>query len=82
MSRNQLEGLKKCELIDITINQKEDRSSATITRKLNGVTEELDTLKKLVVSPESVINRKIESLENKLDKQAEIIFKQQLNLES
>ena len=39
-------------------------------------------LKALVISPQSVINKKIASLESKVEKQAEIIVKQQLFLEA
>ncbi|KAG0730154.1 hypothetical protein GWK47_028854 [Chionoecetes opilio] len=60
----------------------DDGGSASISRKLNEVIEELDKIKKLVVSPESVINKKMDALEVKIDKQAEIIFKQQLYLEA
>ncbi|KAG0727601.1 hypothetical protein GWK47_034297 [Chionoecetes opilio] len=81
--RNQLENLRKSELIDIILTMKDDdEGSASISKILNEVIEELDMIKKLVVSPVSVINKKMDALEVEIGKQAEIIFKQQLYLEA
>lgn len=81
--RNQLENLRKSELIDLILTMRDDNEGpASINKKLNEVIEELDKIKKLVVSPESVINKKIDALETKIDRQAEIILKQQLYLEA
>lgn len=44
---------------------KEDKSTENITQKLNEVMEELDARKKLVISPDSVMNKKMEALEGK-----------------
>ncbi|KAG0714753.1 hypothetical protein GWK47_013526 [Chionoecetes opilio] len=60
----------------------DDEASASISKKLNEVIEELDKIKKLVVSPESVINNNMDAIEVKINKQAEIIFQQQLYLEA
>ena len=57
---------------------RDDNSSTNINKKFAEVIEELDKLKKLVVSPDSIINKKVDALEAKIDKQAEMIFRQEL----
>ncbi|KAK4318735.1 hypothetical protein Pmani_010276 [Petrolisthes manimaculis] len=75
--RNQLENLRKSELVDMIITMRDDEGTANITMKLSEVMEELDNIKKLVVSPTSVINKKMDASEAKIDKQADVIYKQQ-----
>ena len=60
----------------------DDEGSASISKTLNEMIEELDKIKKLVVSPTSVINKKMDALEAKIDNQADIICKQQPYLEA
>lgn len=82
MQRSQLSKINKDELIDSILASRENEELASVTKVLNDVVAELDSLKMLVTSPDSVANKKIAALEVRLDKQAEIISKQQLYLES
>ena len=83
LQRNQLIKINKEELIEsILASGKDDEGLAGITRKIDLVMTELDSLKALVISPESAINKKIAVLENKLEKQAEFISKQQFFMEA
>ena len=83
MQRNQLQRINKDELIDIILTSNEDNNSlADIIKKLSEVKAELDTLKALTTSPDSVTNKKISALETRLEKQEEIIAQQQRFLES
>ena len=54
----------------------------TLTEKVGNLVTEIASLKTAVTSPESVINKKLENLQAQVDKQAEIISKQQRFLET
>ena len=82
MQRSQLTKINKDELIESILASRENDELMNIRKILNDVVTELDSLKKLVTSPDSAVNKKIAALEVRLDKQAEIISKQQLYLES
>ena len=83
MQRHQLNKVNKDELIEsILAAGREVEGLPGIMNKFDEVIKEMDSLKALVISPESVINKKITSLESKVEKQADIIFKQQLFLEA
>ena len=83
MQRHQLSKVNKDELIEsIFAAGREVGGLPGIMNKFDEVIKEMGSLKALVISPESVINKKITSHENKVQKQADIIFKQQLFLEA
>ena len=83
MQRHQLSKVNKDELIEsILAAGQDDVGLSSIMDKFAEVIKEMDSLKALVSSPQSIINKKIASLEIKVEKQSEIIFKQQLFLET
>ena len=83
MQRHQLNKVNKDELIEsILAAGQEVEGLPSIMNKIDEVIKEMDSLKALVISPQSVINKKIASLESKVEKQSEIIVKQQLFLEA
>ncbi len=83
MQRNQLQRINKEELIDIILASNDERGNLEdITKKLSEVMNELDTLKRLVTSPDNATNKKISALEAKLEKQEEIIAQHQRFMES
>ena len=83
MQRNQLQRINKEELIDIILASNDEKGNLEdITKKLSEVMTELDTLKRLVTSPDNATNKKISALEAKLEKQEEIIAQHQRFMES
>lgn len=84
MNRGQLGRVTKEDLIDsiLAINERDDNLILTLTEKLDALVTEVAGLKTAVTSPESVINKKLENLQKQVDKQADIIAKQQRFLET
>lgn len=84
MQRSQLAKINKDELIDtILAAQGEDETPVlkALDEKLNTVMAEVAELKKVMTSPESFVAKKFAELHDRIDKQAEIISKQQRFLE-
>lgn len=81
MQRSQLSKINKDDLIESILKSREEEGVANITKILLDVKADVDSLKTLVTSPDSTVNKKIAALEVKVDKQAEIISRQQLYLE-
>lgn len=84
MNRGQLGRMTKDDLIEsiMSIQGQDDTLVLTLTGKLDALVAEFASLKTAVTSPESVINKKLENLQAQVDKQAEIISKQQRFLET
>ena len=84
MQRSQLLRINKDDLIDIIMvsANEEKEGLSEITKKLTEVMAELESLRNLMTSPESATNKKIATLEARLEQQDEIIAKHQLYLES
>lgn len=82
MPRHQLNKVNKDEIIESILSAHEENATiATLTDKLNTVMTELTSLKTALVAPDSTINKKFAELESKINKQSEIIAKQQQFLE-
>lgn len=84
MQRNQLTRINKEELIEtILAAQEDDKTPAlkVLEDKLTTLMVEMAELKKVMTSPESFIAKKIAALNERIDKQDEIIAKQQFFLE-
>lgn len=84
MQRNQLMRVNKEEIIDIILAEPErdDGQLRTLTDTLHTLVTEVTDLRKAVTAPDSVINKKFDDLQTQIDKQAEIIDRQQRFLES
>lgn len=84
LNRGQLVRMTKDDLIEsiMSIQGQDETLLLTLTGKLDTLTSEIASLKVAVTSPESVINKKLENLQAQVDKQAEIMSKQQRFLET
>lgn len=84
MQKNQLKSITKDDLIDAILTPEEP--SANIIRmledRLSTISKELMELRKAISSPDSAVNKKIEELQSRTDRQANIIMHQQLYLEN
>ncbi len=82
MQRTQLARKNKDELIDMILaSGGDDATLADINKRLDDVVKAVDALKNIITSPDSVMNKNYEELKARVDKQAEIIAKQQQYLE-
>lgn len=83
MQRNQLARINKEELIDTILAAQDDELPAlsSLEEKLNAVMAEVAEVKAAITSPDSFVTRKFVELQEKIDKQAEIIANQQRFLE-
>lgn len=83
MQRNQLTRLTKDELIDGILAEPERSNEVAqgLTVQLTALTNEITELKRLVSSPDSVVNQKFAVLQSQIDKEAEVIARQQQFLE-
>ena len=82
MQRHQLVKVNKDELIDIILSSSaEEDELASLKSQICQVLKEMQSLKETISSPDSVINKNYSELKNRVDKQAEIIAKQQQFLE-
>lgn len=82
LQRNQLLKINKEELIDTIISSTDETDALDkITKRLDEVMEEMKMLKNMITSPDSQINKKYTELKSQIDKQAEILTKQQQFLE-
>ncbi|XP_063872866.1 uncharacterized protein LOC135107103 [Scylla paramamosain] len=84
MSQHQLNAIRKEELIQSIMNAAEpaDDEHLTLQEQLKSLIEEVSELKKVLTSPNSIINKKIQDLQDQVNKQQEIIAKQQRYLEA
>ena len=84
MQRNQLSRINKEELVDILLaaQPQDGNSTQAILARLTELVAEVATLKQAVMSPDSAINKKVNDLQQQVNKQADIITKQQHYLES
>ena len=84
MNRGQLGRVTKEDLIEsiLAIPERDDNLILTLMEKLDALVTEVAGLKTAVTSPGSVINKKLENLQEQVDKQADIIAKQQRFLET
>lgn len=83
MQRNQLTRINKDELIEtlLAAQGQDGTSTQAILARLTELVTEVATLKQALMSPDSAINKKVEDLQQQVNKQAEIIAKQQRYLE-
>lgn len=80
MHRNQLARINKEELIETILASQEENGTPVLRaldEKLNAVRAEVAELKKVITFPESFVAKKFAELHDRIDKQAEIISKQQ-----
>lgn len=84
LNRGQLVRMTKDDLIEsiMSMQGQDENLILTLTGKLDALVTEIASLKTAVMSPDSVINKKLENLQAQVDKQAEIISKQQRFLEA
>ena len=84
MERAQLSRVNKDVLVNCILASKNtsQEPNVQLQQKLEEITRELVDLKDKITSPESVFNKKIAHMQHQIDKQAEIIAKQQGFLES
>ena len=59
-----------------------EESNLLLQQKLDDITRELADLKSKITSPESTFNKKLSHMQDQIDKQAEIIARQQHFLEA
>lgn len=84
MQRNQLKSVNKDELIDAILSAG-DTDAVMATRievQLSNVAKELSELRQTIAASEDRVNKKLTEMQEKIDKQANIISQQQLFLES
>ncbi len=81
MQRNQLKSVNKDELIESILSFQEDVALQTVTSKLDTLMNEMSDLKKTIATQDSTVLKKITELKSQVDRQAEIIAKQQRYLE-
>lgn len=84
MQKSQLTKINKEDLIDSILAAQKDEPPALkiIEEKLSVVMTEMAELKRVITSPEGFIAKKITELQERVDKQGEIIAKQQRFLEN
>ena len=84
MSQHQLNSIRKEDLIQSILHATEPAVDVNLAvqEQLKTLIEEITELKKAVTSPDSIINKKMQDLEDQVNKQQEIIIKQQRYLES
>lgn len=84
LQRNQLKSITKDELIDAIMSAGDADVGvvALVDVKLSAVVNELGELRRTIMSSETSMNTKLADVQDKIDKQADIIMHQQLFLES
>lgn len=83
LQRNQLTKINKEDLIDsILASNAEDSELAKLNKRLDEVMSEVKLLRDMITSPESILNKNYTELKGRVDKQAEIMVKQQQFLEA
>lgn len=84
LERHQLTRLNKDVLVNCILSSKNGlgEPNLQLQQKLDEITKELADLKNKITSPESIFNRKLLHLQEQIDKQAEVIARQQSFLES
>ena len=83
LQRNQLTRLTKEELIEsiLTVPEPNEGLVRNLTEKVNELVSETADLKQTITAPDSFINKMYDELQRQVDKQADIIAKQQRYLE-
>lgn len=81
MQRTQLNKLNKDVLIESILSYKNEGESQ-MSDQLTRISQDLAQLRHDIASPDSIINRKLESMQSQIDRQAEVIKQQQLFLET
>ncbi len=82
LPRNQLIKINKDDIIDSILAAGEENDElAKINKRFDEVMNEMQTMKTMITSPDSQINKNYAELKSRVDKQAEIISKQQHFLE-
>lgn len=84
MQRNQLSRITKEELIESILASpgQDDGQLGTLTETLLTIVSEVADIKKVITAPDSVINKKLADLQVQVDRQADVIAKQQRFLET
>lgn len=83
LQRNQLAKINKEDLIDtILASNAEDGELAKLNKRLDEFMKEVKLLRDMITSPESILNKNYNELKARVDKQAEIMVKQQQFLEA
>ena len=83
LQRSQLTRLTKEELIEsiLTVPEPNEGLVRNLTEKVNELVSETADLKQTITAPDSFINKRYDELQRQVDKQADIIAKQQRYLE-
>lgn len=83
LQRNQLVKINKDEMIDIILaSTSVNNEFKQLNQRLEDVMKELQALRTAIVSPDSLINKNYTQLKARVDKQEEILVKQQKFLEA
>lgn len=83
LQRNQLAKINKEDLIDsILLSNTEDGELSKINKRLDDVMNEVKLLRDMITSPDSTLNKNYTELKVRVDRQAEIMVKQQQFLEA
>lgn len=83
LPRNQLLKINKDDIIESIIAAGEAKDElAHISKRFDEIMDEMKTLKDMITSPDSQINKNYAELKSRVDKQAEIMAKQQRFLEA
>ena len=83
LQRHQLKQINKDDLIESILTSDPDEGSLhDVTQQLTSVVKEISDIKSMLLSPDSSVNKRITELEDKVDKQAQIIAVQQQFLEA
>ena len=77
MQRNQLKAVTKDELIDSILSSQKVDALQTVTAKLDTLMNDVTDLKKAIATRDTSTLKKISELQSQVDKQAEILEKQQ-----
>ena len=83
MERGQLARVNKDVLVNCILSSRNGagESNLLLQQKLDHITKEMADLKSKITSPESTFNKKLSHMQDRIDKQAEIIARQQHYLE-
>lgn len=83
LQRSQLNSMKKDELIEsiLSFTEAGDGSLQTVIQKLTELTEEIATIKTSLASQHADMKTKVDELQKQVDKQGEVIARQQRYLE-
>lgn len=82
LQRHQLKQINKDDLIDSILSYNEEEQLHTITGQFASLMQEINELKAMLSSPDSVVNKRLTEMEARIEKQGRIIAAQQQFLEA